>query len=147
VDGVSRGYTLMEVLVTLAIIGLVLAAIPLMAGDRRPGAEARAAAIEVASALRQTRSTAIAKFRSEVFVLDTEGHSYQVGVAGPKKALPEELSLSLYTARSELQDESAGRIRFFPDGSATGGRVTLASDDRGYVIAVDWLTGSVSLEE
>jgi general secretion pathway protein H len=144
---VSRGYTLMEVLVVLAIIGLVLATIPLMAGDRRPGAETRAAAIEVASALRQARSRAVAQFRSEVFVLDTEEHSYQVGAAGPKKALPEELSLSLYTARSELQDEGTGRIRFFPDGSATGGRVTLARDNRQYVVAVDWLTGSVSLEE
>ena len=143
----SRGYTLMEVLVTLAIIGLVLAAIPLMAGDRRPGAETRAAAIEVASALRQTRSRAVAQFQSEVFVLDIEGHAYQVGTAGPRKVLPEELSLSLYTARSELQDESTGRIRFFPDGSATGGRVTLARDNRQYVVAVDWLTGSVSLEE
>lgn len=143
----SRGYTLMEVLVVLAIIGLVLATIPLMAGDRRPGTETRAAAIEVASALRQTRSRAVAQFSSEVFVLDTEGHSYQIGAAGPRKTLPESLSLSLYTARSELQDENTGRIRFFPDGSATGGRVTLARDNRQYVVAVDWLTGSVSLEE
>ncbi|MCK5621663.1 MAG: type II secretion system protein, partial [Alphaproteobacteria bacterium] len=41
----SRGYTLFEVLVTLAIIGMVLAAVPLVAGGPRPGAEARAAAI------------------------------------------------------------------------------------------------------
>lgn len=143
----SRGYTLMEVLVVLAIIGLVLAAVPLMVVGSRPGAESRAAAIEVASALRQTRGNAIAGFRSEVFILDTEGHSYRVGAAGPQKSLPEEMALSLYTARSELQDEGAGRIRFFPDGSATGGRVTLALDNRQYVVAVDWLTGSVSLEE
>lgn len=143
----SRGYTLMEVLVTLAIIGMVLAAVPMMTGGSRPGAETRAAAIEVASALRQARGKAVAGFRSEVFILDTERHSYRVGAAGPEKALPEDLALSLYTARSELQDEGAGRIRFFPDGSATGGRVTLARDNRQYVVAVDWLTGSVALEE
>ena len=39
------------------------------------------------------------------------------------------------------------QIRFFPDGSATGGRVRLARDNRQYVVVVDWLTGSVSLEE
>lgn len=143
----SRGYTLMEVLVVLAIVGLVLAAIPLMAGDRRPGAETRAAAIEVASALRQARSRAVAQFRSEVFILDTEKHSYRIGADGPEKTLPEVLSLSLFTARSELEDEGTGRIRFFADGSATGGRVTLARDNRQYVVAVDWLTGSVALEE
>lgn len=143
----SRGYTLMEVLVTLAIIGMVLAAVPLMAGGSRPGAEIRAAAIEVASALRQTRGKAIAEFKSEVFILDTEGHTYRIGAAGPDNPLSEELALSLYTARSELEDENAGRIRFFPDGSATGGRVTLARGERQYVVAVDWLTGLIELEQ
>lgn len=143
----SRGYTLMEVLVTLAIIGLVLAAVPLMVGGSRQGAETRAAVIEVASALRQARGRAVAGFRSEVFVLDTERHFYRVGADGPEISLPEDLALSLYTARSEQQDEGVGRIRFFPDGSATGGRVTLVRDDRQYVVAVDWLTGSISLED
>ena len=142
----SRGYTLMEVLVTLTIIGMVLAAIPLMAGGPRPGAQARAAAIELASALRQTRSGAIAGFHDEVFYLDTERRVYRVGGGGSEKALPEDLTLSLYTARSELAGENAGRIRFFPDGSATGGRVTLAAGAHRYVVAVDWLTGMVEVE-
>lgn len=142
----SRGYTLMELLVALAIIGMVLAAVPLMTGGARPGAEARAAAIEVASALRRTRSAAISGFRSETFVLDIERGAYRAGAAGAETPLPEGLEVSLYTARTELQDETTGRIRFFPDGSATGGRVTLAGDRHSYVVAVDWLTGTVELE-
>lgn len=142
----SRGYTLMEVLVTLTVIGMVLAAIPLVAGGPRPGVEVRAVAIEVASALRQTRSEAIARFRSEAFVLDTERGVYQAGSVQPEAALPEGMEVSLYTARSELEGERTGRIRFFPDGSATGGRVTLASGGHSYVVAVDWLTGAVELE-
>jgi general secretion pathway protein H len=136
----------MEVLVVLAIIGMVLAAVPLMAGGPRPGAEARAAAVELASALRQTRSGAIAGFHDEVFYLDTERRVYRVGAGGDEIPLPETLTLSLYTARSELEGENAGRIRFFPDGSATGGRVTLASGGHGYEVTVDWLTGVVGME-
>ncbi len=143
----SRGYTLFEVLVTLAIIGMVLAAVPLVAGGPRPGAEVRAAAIELASALRQTRSEAIAGFRSETFILDIERGVYRAGSARPESALPEGMEFSLYTARSELEDENTGRIRFFPDGSATGGRVTLASGGHSYVVAVDWLTGAVGMEQ
>lgn len=131
----------------LAIIGMVLAAVPLVVGGPRPGAEVRAAAIELASALRQTRSAAIAGFRSETFILDIERGVYRAGLARPETPLPEDLELSLYTARSELQDESTGRIRFFPDGSATGGRVTLASGGHSYVVAVDWLTGAVGMEQ
>lgn len=143
----SRGYTLMELLVALAVIGMVLAAIPLIAGSPRPHAEVRAAAIEVASALRQTRSKAISGFASEVFLLDTERHLYRVGAGGKEKALPDALALSLYTARGELESESVGRIRFFPDGSATGGRVTLGEGGRRYVVAVDWLTGGIEVEQ
>lgn len=143
----SRGYTLMEVLVVLAVIGMVLAAVPLVAGGPRPGAEARATAIEIASALRWTRSEAIAGFRSETFTLDIERGVYQAGPARPEVALPEGMEFSLYTARSELEDEDTGRIRFFPDGSATGGRVTLAGGGQSYVVAVDWLTGAVGMEQ
>ena len=143
----SRGYTLMEVLVALAVIGMVLAAVPLVAGGPRPGAEARAAAIELASALRRTRSEAIAGFRANIFYLDTERRVYRVGAGGDEKPLPENLTVSLYTARSELMDGDAGRIRFFPDGSATGGRVTLAGGGQSYVVAVDWLTGAVGMEQ
>ena len=132
---------------TLAVIGMVLAAVPLVAGGPRPGAEVRAAAIELASALRQTRSEAIAGFRAEVFYLDTERRVYRVGSTGNETPLPEDLAVSLFTARSELADENAGRIRFFPDGSATGGRVTLAGGGHSYVVAVDWRTGAVEMEQ
>lgn len=143
----SRGYTLTELLVALAIIGLVLVAVPLMAGRSGPGAQAKAAALEVASALRQTRGQAIADFKSQVFVLDTERGVYRAGSKGSETKLPDELAINLYTARSEIDEEGRGRIRFFPDGSATGGRVTLTAKGRRYVVAVDWLTGMVELEE
>ena len=141
-----RGYTLLEVLVVLAIIGLVLASVPMLAGTGRPGPESRAAALELASALRQTRGEAIANYRSVVFVLDLENRIYRVGADGPQRPLPDDMQLSLYTARTELVDEGAGGIRFFPDGSATGGRVTLAGGGRSYTVSVDWLTGFVAVE-
>ena len=59
--------------------------------------------------------------------------------------LPEQLELKLYTAQSEIVNERQGAIRFFPDGSSTGGRVTLASGERKFLVDVDWLTGKVSI--
>lgn len=141
----SRGYTLFEILVVLAIVGLVLAAVPMLAG-RRAGPEVRAAAIEIASAMREARGDAITRFQPIAFQLDVEGRAYRVGSDGPVRPLSGELELALYTARSELASETAGGIRFFPDGSATGGRVTLTQDGQRYVVAVDWLTGAVAVE-
>jgi general secretion pathway protein H len=57
------------------------------------------------------------------------------------------LELSLTTATSEQLDDVRGRIRFFPDGTSTGGRVTISRDDRKFDITVDWLTGLVAISE
>lgn len=141
-----RGFTLLELLVALAVIGLVMVAVPMMIAGGRPGPETRSAAIEIASALRQTRGEAIARFRPVTFQVDVDERLYRVGSNGATKTLPEEMSLSLYTARSELASDSQGGIRFFPDGSATGGRVTVTNGDHKYTVAVDWLTGVVTME-
>jgi general secretion pathway protein H len=44
-----------------------------------------------------------------------------------------------------LQDEAAGSIRFFPDGSSTGGRVMIAAGNEKLSVDVNWLTGRVSI--
>ena len=61
--------------------------------------------------------------------------------------LPPWIRLGLFTAQSERIDAARGSIRFFPDGSSTGGRVTLATDRESYWVDVDWLTGRVSVLE
>ncbi len=142
-----RGFTLLELLVVLAVIGLVMVAVPMMIAGGRPGPDTRAAAIEIASALRQARGQSIAGFRPVAFLIDVDERSYRIGADGAEKVLPEEMTLALYTARSELAGDSTGGIRFFPDGSATGGRVTVTNGSFKYTVAVDWLTGVVTMEK
>ncbi len=38
-------------------------------------------------------------------------------------------------------------IRFYPDGSSTGGRNTGSSGEGKYLVDVDWLTGRVSIAD
>jgi len=57
------------------------------------------------------------------------------------------LELKLYAAQSEVSSERRGSIRFYPDGSSTGGRITVAAGERKYLVDVDWLTGRVSINE
>ena len=61
--------------------------------------------------------------------------------------MPPEIRLTLLTARREQIDETRGNIRFFPDGTSTGGAVRLLRDDRAYEVAVDWFDGRVSINE
>jgi general secretion pathway protein H len=61
--------------------------------------------------------------------------------------LPESVRLGLFTAEAELSGEGLGSIRFYPDGSSTGGRVSLEAAGKRRLVDVNWLTGAVVIRE
>ena len=61
-------------------------------------------------------------------------------------SLPKRLNLALFTAQSELVREKTGGIRFFPDGTSTGGRVTVSAGESKQIVDVDWVTGRVAIQ-
>ena len=107
--------------------------------------ELRAAARIVAAGLRQTRDRAITANRAAVMEFDVKSRRIRLGLR--TRQLPRWGRFGLFTARSERIDATRGTIRFFPDGSSTGGRVMLGTDNRSLSVDVDWLTGRVSLLE
>jgi general secretion pathway protein H len=140
------GFTLIEVIVTLAILGFALI---LVVGYRPPwsrGLGLEATAAELASGLRLARSEAIAENRSVAFDLDVTGHRYRIG-GGTERRLPADLSIALLTIAGEQRSPSTGDIRFHPDGSSTGGRISLALGQRHLAVGVDWLTGRISVAD
>ncbi len=60
---------------------------------------------------------------------------------------PTNLGLQLLTGTAELIDDGSGRIRFYPDGTSTGGRVTVTDAGRDYNVRIDWLTGRVTVDD
>jgi len=140
----ATGFTLVEMLVVLVIVGLMLALVGSSISRNISGAEMRTAASKVASSLRYTRTQAILRKQEQVFLLDTETRTYQTGKREPV-TLPEGMMVELNTARSELTSETAGGIRFYPDGGSTGGNVRLEANGRIYQVNVAWLTGEASV--
>ena len=142
----ASGFTLIELVVVLAIgvaIYAVLLAVPLGGGR----ADLKAAARTLASGLRQAQTTAMATRHDASLTLDLEAREFMIpGDKSPRK-LPGDIDLKLYTAESEVTSERTGGIRFYPDGSSTGGRITVSSGKRQYLVDVDWLTGRVSIED
>lgn len=143
----SRGFTLLEVLMVLVIAAAGYALVVRFTGGGVSGAELKSAARAVAAGLRDARGTAIATQESAAMLVDLDRRTIEVPGAAKPRALPERLELKLYTAQSEVRDERHGSIRFYPDGSSTGGRVTLAAGERKLLVDVDWLTGRVSIKE
>ena len=137
---------MIEVIVTLAILGIALI---LVAGFKPPwssGLGLKGTAAELAAGLRLARSEAILHNRSVAFDLDVIGHRYRVGI-GTERPLPADLSLELLTIAGESRGAGVGDIRFNPDGSSTGGRIVLAVGQRRMAVGVDWLTGRITVAD
>lgn len=139
------GFTLLEMLLALVIAGALMAVVLPNFGPAMAKAQLQSATRDVASALRHARGQALIRGREAEFELDVEHHRYRVSGRPKAYGLPGAVALSLYTAESETVNESLGRIRFFPDGSATGGRVTLAAGKEKRMVDVNWLTGEVRI--
>ena len=134
-------------LVALVIGVLLVTLVPPLLSGLGGGVELRSAARQLAAGLRSARNQAVTRQQEAVLTLDLAQHRF--GVSGDPRviALPNSVAFNLYTAQSELLDQTTGNIRFFPDGSSTGGAITVSNPKIAYRINVDWLTGAVDIIE
>jgi general secretion pathway protein H len=145
-DQSAHGFTLLEMMLVLVVAALLAAvAVPNM----QPAIatmQLKTAAQDIASALRHTRGQALSQGKEAEFVLNVNRHFYRVAGRRKPYALPESVKLSLFTA-DFLMDEGQGSIVFYPDGSASGGRVTLEGAGKKRLVDVNWLTGNITVRE
>ena len=119
----SSGFTLLEMLVVIAVMGVALLLLTNSGPPRSRWLETEAAARQVAEAMRDARGLAITNGRPAPLVLPHLPAWLQVAVQAPKTG-----------------------IVFAPDGSASGGSVLLGGPDtKNIVITADWLTGRVQI--
>lgn len=140
------GFSLMEIMLVLTIIGLMFGLVAISMGRGVSNAEIRNANREVAAALRYTRSLAMRSHSEQVFSVNIEDKSWQAADRRPVQ-IPRDMDITIDTARSEVTGENTAGIRFFADGSSTGGRVRLNSGGREWVVGVEWLTGEITRGE
>jgi general secretion pathway protein H len=138
----ARGFTLLEMLAVILLIGIAAAAVSVSVTQGLASARINAASSELAATLRATRAQAIVKGAQQNFDVDTRTDTY-LNLKRQAVALPKGLKLSITSAKDDQPNDHTGRIRFFPDGSSTGGRITLTSGKREWHINVSWLTGEV----
>jgi general secretion pathway protein H len=140
----TGGFTLMELLVALTILGLaLLLAMPVLERTL-PGLELRTEARTLASALRQARARAIGRNEEVTIVVDRQGAALK---ANGKQVVQLNRKIDIAPLAGESLSPGVSEIRFFPDGTSTGGHLTLVLGERQKHVFVDWLTGAVSIPE
>lgn len=141
----QTAFSLLELLIVLAIVGMVLTVVPSMFGKGVSSAEMKSAARVLSAGLRSARSRALTQ-QVEVFLnIDVEKRQFEISDKKKIYVLPKGLDIKLTVVESERKDENNGAVRFYPDGSSTGGRIVVGYENRNYQIDIDWLTGDVAI--
>jgi general secretion pathway protein H len=117
----SNGFTLLEMLIVILVMGLIMAMLAGYGPPKSKWLETKAAARGVAAAMVFARGQAIATGQPAQVVL-------------PK--VPDWLGETV-----------SGPITFEPDGSSSGGSVVLDDHGRDLTVTADWLTGQARLSE
>jgi len=110
-----------------------------------PSSTALVAARQIVNGLRQTHREALLEGLEKTFVLDVEERRFTAGRAQQPVQLNPLLSVSLLIGREEVIDGNTGQVRFFPDGTSSGGRIRLRHEGDEAEVTVQWSDGEVSL--
>ena len=140
--GRRAGFTMLEMLVALAIFAMAAALAAQLLRPRSPRLRLESAARALCGVLRAARSRSIATNAAAVVTFDLDAKTYSSPVGGLGR-LPRETALRLSVAHDEARGD-AGAIRFFPDGGSTGGDVVMDLGGSRAEISVNWLTGGTT---
>ena len=129
----AGGFTLLELLVVLAILGLVSAIVVSIAPGRLSGVHDQAAARKLAVELRSARNAA-----------KTTGSPAHFAVTSTNTARLLSLSRAAKIVYRPVIGNDTSEIVFQSDGSSNGGVVEINSGERTVArLDIDWLTGQV----
>lgn len=138
------GWTLVELLVVLLILGAVASlAMPTLRAAL-PSLRLASQVREIVAALRQCQRQSIESGQETEAVVDLTAKTI-TSCDGISLRIDPRAAIELTSVTTEARGANAGRMRFFPDGTSTGGRIRLTYGSRHYDVTVDWIMGRAVL--
>lgn len=143
----TRGFTLLELIIVLLISVLGFAVVGSNISSGNQSTRLQAAARDIASALRYARGQALVGGKTVGVSINLDDNSYRIDNRDKVYYLDKAIEVSLTVAEEEFAEEQAGSVRFFADGSSTGGRITLEWGKQLRRVDVNWITGAVTISD
>lgn len=143
-SGRDAGFSLLEIMIALVILALAMGVVGVAFVRSSAGFRFDTATQDLALSLREAQARALRSGREVAVAIDVEGHRYQLA-QDTSVALPEGAGVRVISAGEVMGPGRDPIFVFSPDGSSTGGKITLSEQDRSATISVDWLTGSIGV--
>ena len=140
----SRGFTLIEILVVMILIAVAGSLVYLNVGRSAAQKQGRMFAQEMIMLVKKARGTSLASSRPVAFYISSMDRLCWVEGSSSSVKVPENV---LIQAQGVVQtDADVYGIYFYPDGSSSGGEISLSADGQlFFLFRVDMLTGLVSI--
>lgn len=142
----QSGFTLLELMVAFTLAALLVAMSTPMVMRMYDSMVYRGAVRDMISAIDASRYAAITQGQAIDIMIMPADNAFQIG-QGENHYLPEALKLSIEAAQEVSKVTGAGTIRFYPDGSSSGGSIKIMRPSgQGIILRVDWLLGRLIQE-
>ena len=141
----NHGFTLIELVMVLTLIGISLAIIAPNVAKGLQDREVRGAALSLAAAARDLRSRALFDGVPQQLMVNLPQNSYLIA-RSREVLLPADV-MFVSVQGGESTDRDTKRFYFFPNGSSLGGEIVLADHDKAisYFVRLEPLTGKVEV--
>ena len=141
----SRGFSLLELVLVLAVMGMSMAIVVPNLGRRLQEREVRSSALSLAALARDLRSRALLDGVAQQLIVSMAHNTYRV----PKQSeihLPQDVRIAAIEG-GEAVERDTKRFYFFPNGSTLGGEIVVAdsASSIAYSIRMEALTGKIEV--
>jgi general secretion pathway protein H len=143
--GPEDGFTLLEMVCVLAIVGLMAAVLLPSIPRQTSRSRLEAYAIEAAALLKADRNAAIRRRLEVITQVDAGSRSVRSGASRETVRLPEDVRFEALLPENCNNRPVVASISFFASGMSCGGVIALTHVDTSYEIRINWLTGRIEV--
>lgn len=141
----QRGFTLLEMVCVLAIIGLLSAVLMPFIPHNTSRSRLQAYALQAATLLKADRNAAIRRGTDVATLIDPTSRVIVSGAGKNTIHVPDDVRFDATLPKTCNQRPAFSTISFFANGMSCGGSIALTRFDTGYEVRVNWLTGRVEI--
>lgn len=139
----ARGFTFIEIVVVMVLVAVSGSLVYMSVGRSAEQKQGKIFAQEMMSLVKKARRTSVANSRPVAFLISSQDRMCWVEGSSGDLEIPERVMIQ-EQGIAQLDGGVFG-IYFYPDGSSSGGEITLAADGVPFfVFQVDILTGLVT---